>query len=118
MSYLRGAYYIWSSHSHTHFWAVDGDDGWRESGWASGIREHSRDKANAPSGVGLPQTMAGEYAVMRFAELIAERKLHSAIDCALEYGGGNGDCVALQQLADSIKYAFPLEAIEAPQAPP
>jgi len=114
MSYLRGAYYIWSSHTHAHFWALDGDDGWDESVWASGIIERSRDKANAPSGVALPQGIADEYAVMRFAELIVERALHSTVNRALESGGGNGGCLALQQLADSIRLAFPIEAIQSP----
>lgn len=118
MSYLRGAYYIWSCHRQTHFWAVDGNDGWNESGWAYGIRERSRDMASAPSGVGLPQAIADEYAVMRFAELVVERDLHLAIDRALESGGGNGGCTALQQLADSIKRAFPLAAVQSPQSPP
>jgi hypothetical protein len=33
MSYMRGEYYIWQSEGRTHFWAMDGYDGWDETGW-------------------------------------------------------------------------------------
>jgi hypothetical protein len=61
----------------------------------------------APSGVGLPQEIADEYAVMRFAQLIAEAGLRATIDRALAHGGGNGGCMALPQYADRLRNAFP-----------
>jgi hypothetical protein len=97
MSYTRGDTYIWPSGDRVHLWVADGDDGWAESVWNEG-RPHPR-----ASGVGVPQEVMDEFVVMRFAQLLRARQVGSAVDRALAKHAGNGGCVALEQIAETLK---------------
>ena len=75
MSYLRGKYYIWESSEGIHLWAADGEDHWKDSVWATGVKHWKLKRGQTPSGVRLPVSVLDEFVVMRFAELIDEKKL-------------------------------------------
>ena len=79
MSYLRGKYYIWSGTDDVHLWAADGEDSWKDSVWATGVKKWKLKRGQKPSGVCLPESVLDEFVVMRFAELIDEKKLISTI---------------------------------------
>jgi hypothetical protein len=89
MSYMRGKYYIWEGADGVHLWAADGEDGWKDSGWADSVKKEKLKRGEKPSGVRLPTAVLDEFVVMRFAELIDERKLASTIRCATKGKGGN-----------------------------
>jgi hypothetical protein len=79
MSYLRGKHYLWSGSDGVHLWAADGEDSWKDSVWATGVKKWKLKRGQKPSGVCLPESVLDELVVMRFAELIDERKLVSTI---------------------------------------
>jgi hypothetical protein len=97
MSYTRGENYIGSSGDRTHLWIGDGEDNWAECGWNEG-RPHPR-----PAGVAVPQDVMDEYVVMRFAQLLRERRVGPIVDRALARHAGNGGCHALVELADRLR---------------
>lgn len=89
MAYLRGNTYIWSDGRRMHVWVADGDDGWKESGWAEGL-------TSSGSGVAITQDAMDEYVMMRFAELIQEGAACTAAERAIGAHHGNGGCMALE----------------------
>ena len=95
MAYLRGDTYVWSSGDRVHLWVGDGDDGWRESGWATG-------RLADAAGVAVEQNTMDEYVVMRFAELREEGRVRDVSARALVKHGGNGGCVALVARRDEM----------------
>ena len=101
MAYIRGANYIWHDDERVHFWAADGLDNWRDSGWIEDVQapETARPTAGGPSGVALSQDVTDLYVVMRFAELIQQRRVREIVERALADYGGNGGCLALRELA-------------------
>ena len=102
MSYTRGDNYIWSgTDGRVHLWVADGEDGWAECGWNKGHPHPS------PAGVAVGLDVLDEYVVMRFAELVRDGAAAAAIDRALAEHTGNGGCVALGALAESLKRAGP-----------
>ena len=103
MSYLRGKTYIWSDGERFHVWVADGEDSWNESVWAEG---NNKDGEVCPGGVSILEHSLDEFTVMRFAELIDNGLLDSAIDRALNNWKGNFGCMALERNAVTIKSAF------------
>lgn len=89
MAYLRGSTYLWSDGRSVHVWVGDGDDGWKDSGWAVGV-------SPGASGVAIDQGAMDEYVMMRFAELIREGAAGAAAERALGAHHGNGGCAALE----------------------
>ena len=79
MSYMRGKYYIWEGSDGVHLWAADGEDLWKDSGWAESVKKQKLKRGAKPSGVRMPASVLDEFVVMRFAELIDEGKLVSTI---------------------------------------
>lgn len=102
VSYMRGGYYLWRDDERVHVWVADGYDGWDESIWAE-PRAAETDVGARPSGVGVPQAVADEYAVMRVAELLRDGGLAAAVDRALVRHAGNGGCEALAQHAATLR---------------
>jgi hypothetical protein len=90
MAYLRGGTYVWSDGRRVHVWAGDGDDGWKESGWAEGMPSHA-------SGVAIEVDAMDEFVMMRFAELLRDRTARVAAERAISTHRGNGGCVALEE---------------------
>jgi hypothetical protein len=107
MAYLRGETYIWSSEHHTHFWAAHGDDGWRESGWGEHHLAAASQHELEPGGVMVRQDAVDAFVIMRFAEILRERRLDEALDAATKLGGTNAGCEALLRHAPQIRAAFP-----------
>ena len=102
MSYIRGPNYIWRDDERVHIWVADGHDEWQESGWAEEFQRQvpqPQPEYGAPSGVGLRQDVADLYVVMRFAELVQEKRAGEIIEHAVKTYAGNGGCLALVQLA-------------------
>lgn len=89
MSYLRGKHYIWSGTDDVHLWAADGEDSWKDSVWATGVKKWKLKRGQKPSGVCFPEAVLDEFVVMRLAELIDERKLATTINRVLKNGPGN-----------------------------
>lgn len=119
MSYLRGDYYLWSDDRRVHFWAVDGEDYWADSGWGErAMARHAEAGGEeaagpGPGGVGLPHEIADEFAVMRLAELIQEGQVAATVERALARAAGNFGASALGELAPRIVAA--LDDIAPPQ---
>jgi hypothetical protein len=85
MSYMRGQFYIWSDGDHLHL-----------------------DTPGAPEdGLLIPQDIADDYAVMRFAQLIEKNQVSDVIARALERWTGNFGCVALNKLASELSALKP-----------
>lgn len=106
VSYTRGRPYIWSDGRDVHIWSDQGDDGWRESGWAHGLQAGA-------SGVGLSVGALDEFVLMRLAELIRDGGVCRAAERAMAHHRGNGGCVALVESWEAIKAA--LGALERPE---
>jgi hypothetical protein len=110
MAYMRGDHYLWQDGAQLHLWAAAGYDGWDESVWAEGRLGRSTQAAGgvleAPSGVGISQSVVDEYVAMRLAELIRERRLSEAIERALANQSDNAGCEALVVLAPMIDRAL------------
>jgi hypothetical protein len=108
MSYMRGDTYIWHDGENGHFWLADGKDGWDQSIWYTGVtgKEPSDDKEGDPderaSGVMIPESVLDEFVVMRFAEMIQERKARKAVQRAISKWDGNGGCLALKKCAEQL----------------
>lgn len=104
MAYIRGANYIWHDEDRVHFWAADGLDNWQESGWIEDVRSKTGNGGDeaGPCGVGLDQAVADLYVVMRFAELVQQRRVRQIAERAVSEYGSNGGCLALQALAPSL----------------
>lgn len=96
LAYLRGNAYVWSSRDRVHVWVHDGDDGWRDSGWAAGVGSQG-------AGVAITQEAMDEYVMMRVAELIREGRAGDAAERALVSHRGNGGCMALDATWDSLR---------------
>src|SRR5690349_11866282 len=86
MSYMRGKYYLWTGSDGVHLWAFDGEDGWKHSGWAESVKHWKPKRGQKPSGVCIPEEILDEFVVMRFAELIDERKVLKTIRRGLKNG--------------------------------
>ena len=95
MSYTKGSTYIWSDGEQLHLWADQGLDHWQ-------TMDQYADKPGA-SGVQIPEHVADQFAVMRFAELLKLGKAQAAVDEALAQWSGNFGCVALEELAPVIR---------------
>ena len=104
MAYIRGANYIWRDDDRVHFWAADGLDNWQESGWIEDVRSKATDAGDeaGPSGVALNQSVTDLYVVMRFAELVQQRRVREIAERAVSEYGRNGGCLALLALAPSL----------------
>jgi hypothetical protein len=89
VSYLRGKHYIWSGSDGVHLWAADGEDSWKDSVWAESVKKWKLKRGQKPSGVRLPESTLDEFVVMRFAELIDEKKLGSTIRRVIKSKPGN-----------------------------
>lgn len=89
MAYLRGNTYLWSDGRRVHVWVGDGDDCWKDSGWAVGVSSRA-------SGVAIDQGAMDEYVMMRFAELVREGAACAAAERAISAHRGNGGCMALE----------------------
>ena len=70
MSYMRGKYYVWTGSDGVHLWAFDGEDGWKDCGWAESVKDWKPKRGQKPSGVRIPEPILDEFVVMRFAELV------------------------------------------------
>jgi hypothetical protein len=106
MADLRGSTYVWSSGDHVHLWVKDGDDGWRDSGWAV-------DASSRASGVAVDREALDELVMMRFAELVQAGRAIESAERALSAHQGNGGCVALAETWATLR-----PAIAALPAPP
>ncbi len=102
MSYHRGKYYVWAGLDGIHLWAADGEDSWKDSGWAEGVKHWKVKRGQKASGVRLPETVMDEFVVMRFAELIDEKKLVATIRRAIKGKLGNYGEVSLRRHAKTI----------------
>src|SRR5205814_5935497 len=90
MSYMRGKYYLWTGSDGVHLWAFDGEDGWKDCGWAESVKQWKPKRGEKPSGVRIPEPILDEYVVMRFAELVDECKVTVTIRRASKKWTGNG----------------------------
>src|SRR5256885_1220549 len=79
VSYMRGKYYLWTGSDGVHLWAFDGEDGWKNSGWGLSVKDWKTKRGQKPGGVRIPEPVLDEYVVMRFAELLDERKVAATI---------------------------------------
>ena len=95
MSYMRGKYYVWTGSDGVHLWAFDGEDGWKDSGWAVSVKHWKPKRGQKPSGVRIPEPILDEYVVMRFAELVDERTVTATIRRASKKWRGNGGALSL-----------------------
>jgi hypothetical protein len=102
MSYMRGKYYLWKGGDGVHLWAYDGEDHWKDSGWAEGLKPSKAKRGRKPSGVCIPRDVLDEFVVMRFAELIDERKVRRTIRNALKKWRGNGGAVSVTRHGKQI----------------
>jgi hypothetical protein len=77
------------------------------SGWIEDVQSQSPGRAadTGPSGVALSQDVADVYVVMRFAELLKERRVHELVERAISAYGGNGGCLALHELAPALLHS-------------
>lgn len=111
MSYLRGDYYFWADDLRMHFWAVDGEDHWADSGWGEvAVARHAEaggdDAAPGPSGVGLPHEVVDDFVMLRLAELVQEGEVAAVVARALDRAGGNFGVTALGELGPAIVAAL------------
>jgi hypothetical protein len=111
MSYLRGDYYFWADERRMHFWAVDGEDYWADSGWGEvAAARHAEaggdDTAPGPSGVGLPHEAVDDFVMLRLAELVQEGEVAAVVARALDRAGGNFGATALGELGPAIVAAL------------
>jgi hypothetical protein len=108
MAYIRGADYIWHDDERVHVWVADGLDNWQDSGWIEDIKSQSPQRAadTGPSGVALSQDVADLYVVMRFAQLLKQRRVREMIERAVNEYGGNGGCLALKELAPNLLHSL------------
>lgn len=111
MSYLRGDYYFWADGLRMHFWAVDGEDYWADSGWAEmATARHAEAGGDAaapgPSGVGLPHEVVDDFVMLRLAELVQEGQVAAVAARALDRAGGNFGATALGELGPAIVAAL------------
>jgi hypothetical protein len=87
---------------------ADGQDGWDQSVWYAGVtgKEPSNEDKGDPnvkaSGVMIPESVLDEFAVMRLAEMIQERKALEAVKHAISKWSGNGGCLALNKCAEQL----------------
>ena len=95
MSYMRGKYYLWTGSDGVHLWAFDGEDGWKDCGWAESVKHWKPKRGQTPSGVRIPEPILDEYVVMRLAELIDERIVAATIRRASKKWRGNGGAISL-----------------------
>ena len=94
MSYTKGSTYIWSDGDQLHLWADAGLDDWKSM-------EQYIDKPNA-SGVQIPEHVADQFAILRFAEILKSGKVSSVVEQTLAQWAGNFGCIALEELAPSL----------------
>jgi hypothetical protein len=94
VAYTRGTTYIWSDSEHLHIWSETGQDHWSQI-------EQYQAKPNA-SGVQIAETIADEFAVMRFAELVASGEVAAVVARALSNWNGNTGCQALERVAPQL----------------
>jgi hypothetical protein len=100
MAYMRGDHYIWTSESDLHIWSANGQDACSESIW------YQSHKDAAPAGVAIPQSVADEYVLMRFAEMLVEGLLPESIARTLNKWHDNFGCDSLashRELLSSIE---------------
>lgn len=95
MAYLRGSTYIWSDGTNLHVWSEDQPD--------DSIRPEAYNSA-----IAIPESLADQFAVMRFAELMKLGLLDKVIDQALESGNFGSSALAglaplLRQLGSARK---------------
>lgn len=104
MAYIRDENYIWDDGERVHIWVADGFDHWQDSVWFEGAKSEAGEGEDGagPSGVALTQDVADVYVVMRFAELVQERRVRTIVEDALRNHGGNGGCLALGGLAAAL----------------
>ena len=104
MAYIRGANYIWHDGERVHVWAADGLDNWQDSGWIEDARslDTARPTDGGPSGVAVSQEVADLYVVLRFAELMKQRRVREIVERAISDCGGNGGSLALRELAPAL----------------
>jgi len=95
VSYTKGSTYIWSDGEQLHLWADEGLDDWKSM-------EQYADKPSA-SGVQIPEQVADQFAVMRFAELLKSGNAAAAVEQALSQCAGNFGCSALEELGPAIR---------------
>jgi len=95
VSYTKGDTYIWSDGEFLHLWAEEGLDHWRTI-------EQYEGKPNA-SGVQVPESVADQFAVMRFAELLKLGEASASLEEALRQWAGNSGCHALEELAPVLR---------------
>lgn len=104
MAYIRGPHYIWDDGERVHVWAADGFDHWNESVWFESVRREASERKDtaAPSGVAVSVDVADLYVVMRFAELIRQRRLREVVERALTLHGENTGCHDLRELGPEL----------------
>jgi hypothetical protein len=95
MSYTRGETYIWSDGERLHIWSESGMDDWHEA-------EKYEGNPNA-SGVQITESIADDFAVMRFAEILKAGNAQKSIESALANWSGNSGCEALEQFAEQLR---------------
>ncbi len=105
MAFMRGDTYVWSDGDRVHLWASDGYDYWDDSIWACAEDEGRRDDRCAASGVGVPEDLMNELAVMLVAKMVADGSFAETVDRAVSKWHGNTGCGILEQLADELKHA-------------
>jgi hypothetical protein len=79
-------------------------DSWQESGWIEGVQSRTTQGGDevGPSGVAVNQAVADLYVVMRFAEMVQQRRVREIAERADSEYGTNGECLALRALAPSL----------------
>lgn len=88
MAYIKDRVHIWSDGEALHIWSENGMDDWQSMEAYAG-------KPNA-SGVQIPEDVADEFAVMRFAELVKLGRVQDVIVRALAHGNFGGS--SLQEM--------------------
>jgi len=86
MAYHRGEIYIWQGDDGLHLWAKRGYDEWDQMGWACGDGDERQPGYEKASGVCIPAGVAGEFAAMRFAEMLADGSLFGVMERAARVG--------------------------------
>ena len=86
MSYFRGDHYVWSDGDCLHLWT--------EAPYGPANDHYA-------AGVSMPETLMDQFAVMRFAELVASGRADAAIADALQVMHFGGD--ALRARVDDIR---------------
>src|SRR5947209_18676241 len=118
MSYLKGDYYVWTSHHGAvpdgerwvHIWAANGYDGWDISSWATeetdDDEERRRHGYEEASGTSLPLRVMDEFVMMRLAEMLHEGLVDEAIDGAVRDQRGALGGRLLAKKAERLKTAL------------